>query len=413
MDAAEITRVVRDLCIEINYKVPEEMVRLVKRAREIEESPLGRQVLDLVIRNQELAAEGEYPYCQDTGYTVIFLDLGQDVHVTGTDLYDAVNEGVRQGYGDGYLRGSIVRDPLFDRRNTGDNTPAFIHTRIVPGDQGRIQVDAKGAGSENMGKHAMLKPADGLEGAKEFVLQAVADSGPNACPPGIIGVGIGGNFEMSAVIAKRALMRKVGQPNPDPRVAELEAELYEKCNALGLGPEALGGTQTVLAVHVEAMRHHNPAPRAACHARVPALQIGAVVLGNGTVYAARDAAHKRMVEMLDRGEDLPFAIEGQVVYYVGPTPERPGNVTGSAGPTTASRMDSWTPRLLELGLKGIMGKGGRGPAIRAELEKHTAVYMAALGGGGALSALTVRGQEVIAFKDLQTEAIRRMKLEDF
>jgi fumarate hydratase subunit alpha len=217
IDATEITRVVRDLCIEINYKVPEEMVRLVKRARELEESPLGRQVLDLLIRNQELAAEGEYPYCQDTGYTVIFLDLGQDVHVTGTDLYDAVNEGVRQGYGDGYLRGSIVRDPLFDRRNTGDNTPAFIHTRVVPGDQVRIQVDAKGAGSENMGKHAMLKPADGLEGAKEFVLQAVADSGPNACPPGIIGVGIGGNFEMSAVIAKRALMRKVGQPNPDPR----------------------------------------------------------------------------------------------------------------------------------------------------------------------------------------------------
>jgi fumarate hydratase subunit alpha len=256
IDAAEITRVVRDLCIEINYKVPEEMVRLVKRARELEESPLGQQVLDLLIRNQELAAEGDYPYCQDTGYTVIFLGLGQDVHVTGIDLYDAVNEGVRQGYGDGYLRGSIVRDPLFDRRNTGDNTPAFIHTRIVPGDQVRIQVDAKGAGSENMGKHAMLKPADGLEGAKEFVLQAVAESGPNACPPGIIGVGIGGNFEMSAVIAKRALMRKVGQPNPDPQVAELEAELYEKCNALGLGPEALGGTQTVLAVHVETMPTH-------------------------------------------------------------------------------------------------------------------------------------------------------------
>jgi fumarate hydratase subunit alpha len=256
IDAAEVTLTVRDLCIEINYHVPEEMVTLVKRARELEESPLGRQVLDLLIRNQELASRGEYPYCQDTGYTVIFVDLGQDVHVTGADLYDAIDEGVRQGYGDGYLRGSIVRDPLFDRRNTGDNTPAFVHIRIVPGDQIRIQVDAKGAGSENMGKHAMLKPADGLEGVKEYVLQAVADSGPNACPPGIIGVGIGGDFEMSAMIAKRALMRKVGQPNPDPRIAELEAELYEKCNALGLGPEALGGTQTVLAVHVETMPTH-------------------------------------------------------------------------------------------------------------------------------------------------------------
>ncbi len=256
IDAEEITRVVRELCMEICYKVPEEMVELVKRAREKEESPLGRQVLDLIIRNQDLAAGGEYPYCQDTGYTVIFIDIGQDVHVSGPDLYDAVNEGVRQGYTDGYLRGSIVLDPLFNRRNTGDNTPAFIHTSVVPGDQIRIQVDAKGAGSENMGKHAMLKPADGLEGVKLFVLRAVADSGPNACPPGIIGVGVGGNFEMSAVIAKRALMRKVGQPNPDPQIAELEAELYEKCNALGLGPEALGGTQTVLAVHVETMPTH-------------------------------------------------------------------------------------------------------------------------------------------------------------
>lgn len=256
IDTAEITRVVRELCMEICYKVPPEMVELMRLAREKEESPLGRQILDLLLRNQELAAEGEYPYCQDTGYTVVFLDVGQDVHVVGGDLEDALNEGVRRGYGDGYLRGSIVRDPVFDRRNTGDNTPAFIHTRIVPGDEIRIQIDAKGAGSENMGKHAMLKPADGLEGVKSFVLRAVAESGPNACPPGIIGVGIGGNFEMSAVIAKRALMRKVGQPNPDPQIAELEAELYEKCNALGLGPEALGGTQTVLAVHVETMPTH-------------------------------------------------------------------------------------------------------------------------------------------------------------
>ncbi len=256
IDAAEITRAVRELCMEICYTVPEEMVELVKRAREKEESPLGRQVLDLLIRNQELAAEGEYPYCQDTGYTVVFVDFGQDVHVSGGDLYAAIDEGVRQGYSDGYLRGSIVRDPIFDRRNTGDNTPSFIHTSIVPGDEVRIQVDAKGAGSENMGKHAMLKPADGLEGVKHFVLKAVADSGPNACPPGIIGVGVGGNFEWSAIVAKRALMRKVGQPNPDPQIAELEAELYERCNALGLGPEALGGTQTVLAVHVETMATH-------------------------------------------------------------------------------------------------------------------------------------------------------------
>jgi fumarate hydratase subunit alpha len=254
--ADQIAGAVRELCMEICYRVPPEMVELMKRAREREESPLGRRILDQLLENQEIAAQGEFPYCQDTGYTVVFLDLGQDVHVTGGDLTEAIDRGVRQGYSDGYLRGSIVRDPLFERRNTGDNTPAFVHTRIVPGDQVRIQVDAKGAGSENMGRHAMLKPADGLEGVVAFVLRAVAESGPNACPPGIIGVGIGGNFETSAVIAKRALMRKVGAPNEDPRIAELEADLFEKCNALGLGPEALGGTQTVLAVHVETAPTH-------------------------------------------------------------------------------------------------------------------------------------------------------------
>jgi fumarate hydratase subunit alpha len=254
--ADEIIRVVGELCMEICYRVPPDMVEAMRRAREEEQSPLGRQILDQLLLNQDVAAEGEFPYCQDTGYTVVFLDLGQDVHVVGGDLYAAIDEGVRRGYSDGYLRGSIVRDPVFDRRNTGDNTPAFVHTKVVPGDQIRIQVDAKGAGSENMGRHTMLKPADGLEGVKRFVVKVVADAGPNACPPGIIGVGIGGNFETCAVAAKRALMRKVGQPNPDPRIAELEAELYDLCNALGLGPEALGGTQTVLAVHVETLPTH-------------------------------------------------------------------------------------------------------------------------------------------------------------
>lgn len=256
IDGSELTRVVEELCEEICYKVPEEMVDLMKVAREKEESPLAREVLDLIIRNQDLAAEGEYPYCQDTGSTVVFLDIGQEVHVVGADVYDAINQGVRQGYKNAYLRASIVGDPIFERKNTGDNTPAFIHTRIVPGDQIRIQVDAKGGGSENKGRHAMLKPSDGLEGVKKFVLETMAIAGPDSCPPGILGVGIGGNFEMVAVAAKRALMRKVGQPNPDPRIAELEAELYEGANALGLGPEALGGTNTVLAVHVEVLPTH-------------------------------------------------------------------------------------------------------------------------------------------------------------
>jgi fumarate hydratase subunit alpha len=256
VEAAEITRAVRDLCVEVNYTISEDMVAAVKRAREKEESPVGRQILDLLIRNQDLAAQGEYPYCQDTGSTVVFIDVGQDVHITGGDLEDAINAGVSQGYTEGYLRGSIVGDPVFERKNTGDNTPAFIHTRVVPGDQITIKVDAKGGGSENKGRHAMLKPSDGLEGVKNFVLRVVAEAGPEACPPGIIGVGIGGNFEYCAMLAKRALVRKVGLPNPDPRIAEVEADLFETCNALGIGPQSLGGTQTVLAVHVETMATH-------------------------------------------------------------------------------------------------------------------------------------------------------------
>lgn len=256
VDVSQISDTLSKLCIDICYRMSPDMVAAVRRARESEESPMGREILDQLIANTEIAAEGDVPYCQDTGTTVVFLDVGQDVHLVGGALEDAVNSGVARGYSEGYLRGSIVRDPLFERKNTGDNTPAIIHTRIVPGDRVAITVDAKGAGSENMSRLAMLKPADGLEGVRRFVLETVQRAGPNACPPGIVGVGVGGNFEGVARLAKRALMRRVGDPNPDERWAQLERELYDAANALGLGPEALGGTQTVLAVHIEAAPTH-------------------------------------------------------------------------------------------------------------------------------------------------------------
>ena len=255
-DVAEITRAVRDACIEINYKLPTEMVVAIKSAREREQSPVGREVLDQLVENADLAAEGEYPYCQDTGSTVVFVDVGQDVHLVGGALTDAINEGVRQGYRDGYLRASIVRDPLFDRSNTGDNTPAFIHTRVVLGDEVRIVVDAKGGGSENMSRHTMLRPADGIAGVKQFVMETIEKAGASACPPGIAGVGVGGNFELSAELAKRALMRPVGTPNADAEIATFEAELLDAAQALGLGPQAMGGTVTLLAVHVETAPTH-------------------------------------------------------------------------------------------------------------------------------------------------------------
>lgn len=256
LDVSEVTRAVREACIEINYKLPEEMVVAIRGAREQERSPVGREILDQLVDNAELAAQGEYPYCQDTGSTVVFVDVGQDVHLVGGGLAEAVDEGVRQGYRDGYLRASIVRDPLFDRTNTGDNTPAFVHTRVVPGDRVAIVVDAKGGGSENMSRHAMLRPADGIGGVKRFVMETVEKAGASACPPGIAGVGVGGTFEMAAELAKRALMRPVGTPNPDAAVAAFETELLDAAQQLGLGPQAMGGTVTLLAVHVETAPTH-------------------------------------------------------------------------------------------------------------------------------------------------------------
>lgn len=256
LDVSAVTDAVRDACVEVNYRLPDEMVVAIRSARGREESPVGREVLDQLVENAELAAQGEFPYCQDTGSAVVFVDVGQDVHLVGGSLDDAVNEGVRRGYTDGYLRASIVRDPLFDRTNTGDNTPAFIHTRIVSGDQVEIVVDAKGGGSENMSRAMMLRPADGLDGVRRFVLETIEGAGASGCPPGIAGVGVGGNFETSAQLAKRALMRPVGEPHPDPEVARFETELAEAAQGLGLGPQAMGGTVTVLGVHVETAPTH-------------------------------------------------------------------------------------------------------------------------------------------------------------
>jgi fumarate hydratase subunit alpha len=220
-----------------------------KTARESEESEIGQEILQQLIENAEIAGREQVPMCQDTGYTVVFLEIGQDLHIEG-NLEDAVNEGVRLGYGEGYLRSSIVEHP-FRRKNTGDNTPAVIHIELVPGDALRMIVAPKGGGSENMSKIKMLKPADGKTGAMEFVLQCVREAGPNPCPPIIVGVGIGGTFEKSAYLAKKALLRELGVPHPDPEIAEMEQELLRRVNHMGIGPAGLGGITTALAVHIE------------------------------------------------------------------------------------------------------------------------------------------------------------------
>ncbi len=250
VDTSEIIDKVRGMCIEANYRLGEDVLGALKRAKDAEDSPLGGQIIEEIINNAAIAEGERVPTCQDTGFAVLFLDVGQDLRIEGGDLYQAVNEGVRRGYKEGYLRASIVKDPL-SRVNTGDNTPAVIHTRIVPGDRLKITFAAKGAGSENMSGVAMLTPSAGLEGVMEFVVNTVKRAGGNPCPPIVVGVGIGGTMEMAAIIAKRAALREIGTPNPDPEMARVEGELLGRINDLGIGPQGLGGRTTALAVHVE------------------------------------------------------------------------------------------------------------------------------------------------------------------
>lgn len=251
----EITKNIKEMCIEANHFLSPDMAEAMKCAEKNEEAPLGKQILEQLQENLKIAGEDMIPICQDTGMAVVFLEIGQDVHLEGGALEDAVNEGVRQGYVEGYLRKSVVGDPLI-RENTKDNTPAVLHTRIVDGDQVKIKVAPKGFGSENMSRVFMLKPAEGIEGVKDAVLTAVKDAGSNACPPMVVGVGIGGTFEKCALMAKEALTREVGSHSEIEYVKELEEELLTKINSLGIGPGGLGGTTTALAVNINTYPTH-------------------------------------------------------------------------------------------------------------------------------------------------------------
>jgi fumarate hydratase subunit alpha len=256
LDVAEITAAVKELCMEANYDLPDDVYAALQAGREAEESPVGRAVFHQLIENADIAGRDRVPICQDTGFAVFFVKLGQDVHLVGGDFTAAVNEGVRQGYGEGYLRKSIAEEPAQARRNTKDNTPAVIHTEIVHGDAVEIWMMAKGGGAENMSSLNMLKPSQGWQGMVDAVVDTVSRAGSNPCPPVVIGVGIGGTIDMVTVLAKKALLRDIGSVHPDERVAAMEAELLQKINALGIGPQGLGGTQTCLGVFIEEMPCH-------------------------------------------------------------------------------------------------------------------------------------------------------------
>lgn len=251
----QIVTAVKDMCIEANYNLGDDMLNAFREALKKEESETGKDVLNQLILNAEIASAEKVPMCQDTGLAVFIVELGQDCHIVGGSLYDAINEGVRKGYGEGYLRSSVVQDPL-QRKNTGDNTPGIVHVELVEGDKCTIHMTAKGFGSENMSRLKMMKPADGIEGVKDFIIETVKLAGPNACPPMVVGVGLGGTFEKAAYMAKKSLFREIGERSHRSDVAELELELMETINKLGIGPQGMGGRTTALDVHIETFATH-------------------------------------------------------------------------------------------------------------------------------------------------------------
>ena len=437
--AAALTEAVAALCIEANTRLPADVQAALDAARAAEPWPLARNTLDLLWSNLGAAREAGLPICQDTGMACVFVELGTEVHIEG-DFEAAIHEGVRRGYTDGYLRKSIVADPL-RRGNTGDNTPAAITVHLVNGDGCQVTVAPKGFGSENMSRIAMLKPADGVEGFKRFVVDTVQQAGSNPCPPVILGVGVGGSFDKVAYLAKKALLRPWTSPTPTPITPPSSGSCWRRSTPSASGRRASAGVPPAWAWPSSRCPPTWPAcrPRSTSPAMSPAgprrnckggrlmeykltapctaadlapLRAGDTVLLSGVVYTARDQAHKRMMEALDAGEALPFPLEGSAIYYVGPTPERPGQVIGSAGPTTSGRMDSMSPRLLDLGNKIMIGKGKRDAAVKAAVRRNGAVYLAALGGAGALMARSVRSLEVIAWPDLGCEAVRRLEVTD-
>ncbi len=452
----------------ISYYHPLDFVNAVHEAYEREESPAAKDAMAQILINSRLCAEGKRPICQDTGIVTVFLKIGMDVQWEGgMSVADMVNEGVRRAYllPDNVLRASILDDPAGVRKNTGDNTPAVIHMEVVPGDTVDVKLAAKGGGSENKAKMVMLNPSDSIV---DWVEATLPTMGAGWCPPGMLGIGIGGTAEKAAVLAKESLMdpidiHELRARGPSNRVEELRLEIMDRANALGIGAQGLGGLTTVLDVKIldypthaaslpvamipncAATRHAHftldgsgiakltpprlqdwpqitwdAGPRArkvnldtVTRDEIELWQPGETLLLSGTMLTGRDAAHKRMLGMLDKGEPLPVDLQNKFIYYVGPVDAVRDEVIGPAGPTTATRMDKFTDALLEkTGLMGMIGKAERGPTGIEAIRKHKAVYLMAVGGAAYLVSKAIREAKVVAFEDLGMEAIHEFVVEE-
>jgi fumarate hydratase class I len=448
---------------------PLDFVRAVKAAYDKEESPAAKDALAQILVNSRLAAEGHRPICQDTGMAVVFLKVGMDARFEpGMDLQAMVDEGVRRAYTNPQnpLRASVLADPAGARRNTRDNTPAVVYTELVPGDTVEVKLAAKGGGSENKAKFAVLNPSDSIV---DWVLKVVPEMGAGWCPPGILGIGIGGTPEKALLMAKESLLDEIDiqelqRRGPSSRVEELRLELYDKVNGLGIGAQGLGGLTTVLDVKIKdypthaaslpvalipncaATRHlhfildgSGPArfappsladwpeiawngPAGARRVNLDTLtrediaqwQAGESLLLSGKLLTGRDAAHKRIAEMVAKGEPLPVDFHNRFIYYVGPVDPIAGEAVGPAGPTTSTRMDKFTDLMLgeQVGLLGMVGKAERGGAAVASIKAHGAVYCIAVGGAAYLVAKAIKASRVLAFPELGMEAVYEFEVED-
>ena len=454
----------------ISYYHPADYISHLARAYESEQSPAAKDAIAQILTNSRMSAIGHRPLCQDTGIVNVFLKVGMDVRLEGFDgsLDDAINEGVRRGYNHAgnTLRASIVADPQFERRNTGDNTPAVIVTELVPGDKLAVTVAAKGGGSENKSKFVMLNPSDSVV---DWVLKTVPTMGAGWCPPGMLGIGIGGTAEKAMLMAKQSLMDDIDmyqllQRGPSNKIEALRLELYEKVNALGIGAQGLGGLTTVLDVKISMYPTHAaskpvamiPNCAATRHAHFvmdgsgpvyldpPSLDLwpdvqwlpdhqksrrvdldtltreevaswkpGNTLLLNGRMLTGRDAAHQRIQEMLAGGEPLPVQFTNRVIYYVGPVDPVRDEAVGPAGPTTATRMDKFTEMMLaQTGLLAMIGKAERGPVAIEAIRKHKSAYLMAVGGAAYLVSKAIRSAKVVGFADLGMEAIYEFDVVD-
>ncbi|GLR13637.1 fumarate hydratase class I [Chitinimonas prasina] len=453
----------------ISYYHPKDYIQSLGRAYELEQSPAAKDAIAQILTNSRMCAEGHRPICQDTGIVCAFVKIGMDVRWADATMgvEDMVNEGTRQAYlhPDNKLRASVLADPAGARRNTRDNTPAITHFEIVPGNTVEVHIAAKGGGSENKSKFVMLNPSDSIV---EWVLKTVPLMGAGWCPPGMLGIGIGGTAEKAMLLAKKSLMEPIDIQDliargPQNRVEELRLELFEKVNALGIGAQGLGGLATVLDIKIldypthaaslpvamipncAATRHvhfeldgSGPAQLEApkledwpqvtwtpsaeatrvnldtvTREEVASWKPGQTLLLNGKLLTGRDAAHKRMVDMLNKGETLPVDFKNRFIYYVGPVDPVRDEVVGPAGPTTATRMDKFTEQVLAAtGLLGMVGKAERGPAGLDAIKKHQSVYLMAVGGAAYLVSKAIKGAKVVGFADLGMEAIYEFDVVD-